>query len=979
MTSTDPKLNKSQQEAIAYNDGPLLIVAGAGTGKTTTLVEKIKYLINEKLAKPEEILCLTFTEKAATEMEERVDRALPYGYFQMWISTFHSFADEVLRSEINHIGLNPSYKLMTQAQTILFLKKNLFRFELKYFRPLSNPTKFLDGLLQHFSRLRDEDISPEEYSKWALHSLSNSEILPEDKEKNMELAKAYQTYQKLKIENDVCDFDDLIYYLLQLFRTRPNILKQYQKRFKYIMVDEFQDTNIAQYQLIKELCPHDNTPKLTVVGDDSQAIYKFRGASISNIMTFMKDYPSAKQVSLLDNYRSNQLVLDHAYKLIQFNNPDTLEVKLGISKELKSHKPLIKNCVEFEFFNHGDMEADFVAEKILELRKKQKYEFQDFAILVRANSNSDSFIASLKRNGIPFQFLGPGTLFRQAEIKDLIAYLKVLTDLEDTISLYRLLTMPLFKIDSEDITLLISFCKKTSLSLFQSIEIYLSFFNEEWYRSEFQAYRTHLPLLKAESRTALIPIIAMIKRHLALVRREGAAQILFYFLQDTNYFKYLLDQGGELEQKIIQNISRLLTKLQSLENEKEAFTTFDAVDYFNMSLEMGESPLASDNDAVLANAVNILTVHASKGLEFPVVFIPHLVNGRFPTYARRESIPVPDELIKETLPEGDFHVQEERRLFYVGMTRAMDCAYLSAAELYGDGTRKRKISPFVIETMGEEKVLGKQAKKREERLQLSIFDFKPDEIPLVKEQINLTNFSFSQLQTYETCPLQYKYQYILKIPTPPAAAASFGSTIHNVLQRFYEGFLKDNSLDFEHMKALIATHWIPVGYSSQSHATRMKEEAEKMLAQFYKTFHTPALGVQSLEKLFKIKVDEEIYITGKIDRVDTMHDGSIEIIDYKTGKVPEEKELKKSLQLSIYALAATNEGLYNKPIDQVYLTFYYLQDMKKVTMQRTQEELIDVTSTVKNLAVKIKSGTFEPKVGKWCDYCSYKMICEAWK
>ncbi len=979
MNNNDPKLNKSQQEAIAYNDGPLLIVAGAGTGKTTTLVEKIKYLISEKLAKPEEILCLTFTEKAATEMEERVDRALPYGYFQMWISTFHSFADEILRSEINHIGLNPSYKLMTQAQTILFLKKNLFRFELKYFRPLSNPTKFLDGLIQHFSRLRDEDISPEEYMKWALHSLSNAELLPEDKEKNMELAKAYLTYQKLKVENDVCDFDDLIYYLLQLFRKRPNVLQEYQKRFKYIMVDEFQDTNIAQYQLIKELCPSKSNPKLTVVGDDSQAIYKFRGASISNILTFMHDYPEAKQVSLLDNYRSNQLVLDHAYKLIQFNNPDTLEVKLGISKELKGHKPLIKNCVEFEFFNHGDMEADFVAEKIVELRKKQNYEFQDFAILVRANSNSDSFIASLKRNGIPFQFLGPGTLFRQPEVKDLIAYLKILTDPEDTVSLYRVLTMPLFKIDAEDIALLMSFSKKTSLSLFQSIEIYLSFFNEEWYRTEFQAYRTHLPLLKAETRTALIPIISMMKRHLELIRRESAAQILFYFLQDTNYFKYLLQQGGELEQKIIQNISRLLNKLQSLENEKEGFTTFDAVEYFNMSLEMGESPIASDNDAVLANAVNILTVHSSKGLEFPVVFLPHLVNGRFPTYARREAIPVPDELIKETLPEGDFHVQEERRLFYVGVTRAMDRVYFSAAELYGDGTRKRKISPFVVETMGEEKVVGKQAKKREERLQLSIFDFKPEETPIATAPINLTNFSFSQLQTYETCPLQYKYQYVLKIPTPAAAAASFGSTIHNVLQKFYEGYLKEPSLDFEHIQTLLKNHWIPVGYNSSEHAERMKQEAERMLETYYKTFHTQNLGVSSLEKLFKIKIDDSIYVTGKIDRVDTNTDGSIEIIDYKTGKVPEEKELKKSLQLSIYALAATHESLYDKPIDQVYLSFYYLQDMKKVTMQRTQEELIDVASTVTELATKIKSGNFEPKVGKWCDYCSYKMICEAWR
>ncbi|MBI1863431.1 UvrD-helicase domain-containing protein [Candidatus Microgenomates bacterium] len=326
-------MNPQQLEAVKYNDGPLLIIAGAGTGKTTTLVEKVHHLINQNLAKPEEILALTFTEKAAQEMETRVDERLPYGYTQTWISTFHSFADTILRTDISHIGLSPGYRLMTEAETISFLRERLFMFDLKYFRPLGNPNKFLSSLLQHISRLRDEDVTPEDYQKW-VDQAGADDVEPEELQKRRELAHVYKVYQEIKVKEAVFDYGDLIHYLLVLFRKRPNILNQYRKQFKYILVDEFQDTNIAQYAMVKLLAPPESNPKLTVVGDDSQAIYKFRGASVSNILTFMKDFPTAKNVSLLTNYRSDQAILDHAYRLIKFNDPDTLEAQLGISKKL---------------------------------------------------------------------------------------------------------------------------------------------------------------------------------------------------------------------------------------------------------------------------------------------------------------------------------------------------------------------------------------------------------------------------------------------------------------------------------------------------------------------------------------------------------------------------------------------------------------------------------------------------------------------
>jgi DNA helicase-2/ATP-dependent DNA helicase PcrA len=342
------QLTDSQKQAVEQNEGPLLIIAGAGTGKTTVLIEKIKYLIQNKLAKPEEILALTFTDKACREIEERVDRALPLGYNQLNIATFHSFSDTILRDEAAQIGLSPAYKLQTTAQQVYFLRKHLFELELNYFRPLGNPTKFLEGLLQHFSRLRDEDVTPEEYLKWTEIRSQKSEVKTEEekieKEKYQELANAYKKFQELKIRENVMDFADLIFYAVRLFKKRSNVTVQYKNKFKYILVDEFQDTNIAQYELIKLLAPPDSThlkkaggptgggpagfesseasekrwdeggtgpakigaPILTVIGDDNQSIYKFRGASVSNILKFMEDYPSAGKVILLENFRSNQ-------------------------------------------------------------------------------------------------------------------------------------------------------------------------------------------------------------------------------------------------------------------------------------------------------------------------------------------------------------------------------------------------------------------------------------------------------------------------------------------------------------------------------------------------------------------------------------------------------------------------------------------------------------------------------------------------
>jgi len=336
---TKLKFNPEQKKAITFGNGPVLIVAGAGTGKTMVITQRIAHLILDKNVNTDAILALTFTEKAAEEMEERVDKLLPYGYVDLWISTFHSFCQKILQQHALDIGLPNDFKLLTSTDQWLLVRNNLDKFELDYYKPLGNPTKFIHALLSHFSRAKDEEIYPEQYLEYAENlkqnadSVTSDELLVQEESRIREIADAYHVYQQLLLDNNALDFGDLINYTIRLFRQRPNILKKYQDQFEYILLDEFQDTNYAQYELIKLLAREKKN--LTVVGDDDQSVYKFRGASVSNILQFKEDYPESQEIVLTINYRSKQEILDLSYNFIQLNNPNRLEYQLNNRKSSK--------------------------------------------------------------------------------------------------------------------------------------------------------------------------------------------------------------------------------------------------------------------------------------------------------------------------------------------------------------------------------------------------------------------------------------------------------------------------------------------------------------------------------------------------------------------------------------------------------------------------------------------------------------------
>lgn len=950
------RLNKEQQDAIKFGDGPLLIIAGAGTGKTTVITERIKYLILSGKAKANEILALTFTEKAAREMEERVDVSMPYGYTQMWIMTFHSFCDRILRREALHIGLDPKYKLMTEAESVQLLRKNLFRLDLNYFRPLGNPTKFISGMLQHFSRLQDEDVFPNDYVSWAKKQVAKTGEEKIEKEKWEELARAYKAYDEIKVGEGLLDFGDLIVKTLKLFRDRPNILLEYQKQFKYILVDEFQDTNFAQNELVKLLTGKKGN--ITVVGDDDQSIYRFRGAAVSNIVQFRSNFPKTRIIVLTKNYRSTQEILDRSYDLVKFNNPDRLEVVEKIDKKLRSTLKAKGEEIEFIHADRVENEADLVAKKIKNLLSGiggRRLDYKDIAILVRANNHSEPIMRALGRNGIPYQFLGPGRLFRQPEIVDLISYLKVLYNYEDSTAFYRLLSISDFGISGRELIGLGNFARRNNVSLFEAAE-------------------------KVGS-DKVKEITGIINKHFDRIKKDTAGQLLYYFLEETGLLVKLLSPESSEADKKAKNISKFFDKLKTYEVDHEDATIPAVVDWLDLSMELGESPLAADIDWADINAVNILTVHSAKGLEFSVVFLVNLVAQRFPTTERHEQIPIPDALIKEVLPMGDYHIEEERRLFYVGMTRAKEKLFFTAANYYGEGKREKKLSPFIFEALGDKVLASEKLASSSE--QLSFLDYKPiDQVigsPPQQLSTHVDYLSYSQIETFNTCPLHYKLKYIYKLPTPPTASQSFGTSMHATLKIFFEEIASGSKPTDRLLYELLENNWIKEGYSSKKHEHDFFEKGKIYLGGFLKQGFNPKVLPVALEQTFIVPLGSNLKIGGRFDRIDETGNGEIEIIDYKTGAtIPTQKDVDKNLQLSFYALAATTIPTvpFGKSPEKIKLSLYFLDTQEKISTTRNVKQLDEARKEIFKVRDEIEKSDFKCSGHVFCqNSCEYSLFC----
>jgi DNA helicase-2/ATP-dependent DNA helicase PcrA len=951
-------LNPEQKKAVTHGKGPLIIIAGAGTGKTKVITHRIAHLISSKMAKPEEILAVTFTEKAASEMEERVDLLIPYSYSYVDISTFNSFGEQILRDYGIEIGYSPDFKLLDEVEQAIFFREHLFQFQLDYYRPLSSPTRYIQDILLTIKRLKQEDIKPQEYLEYAekLEQEVSNDITKEKARKHKEMARVFNSYQDCLRTEGKIDFEDQVTLVVDLFRQRSSVLEVFQDKYLFILVDEFQDTNYIQFELLKLLASkHRN---LTVVGDDDQSIFRFRGASLANIHNYRKIYPDYEKVVLNKNYRSTQPILDSAYKLIQQNNPYRLEVQENIDKTLESSLEETGKSIHMLTFDTLSHEADRVAE-LIEEKKKGGIRLSDMAILVRRNADADPFLRALNMKGIPFRFSGSRGLYTQDEVKILVAFIKALTDFDDSKSLFFLALTEVYNLDPYDLTPLTNYAHKKNFPLHRVFKM---------------VYEGKNPVdLSASAEKTVKQIVEDMLYFVRYASSHNAGHVVYVFLEKSGYLKSLVEKGDLSSELKIKNIRIFFDKIRKFSELTEDDSIYSFAQHLDLLQQVGDNPATAEAELEEV-AVNVLTYHKAKGLEFPVVFMVSLIADRFPGRHRKEKIPVPDDILKEDLPETEKYYQEERRLFYVGMTRAKMLLYMTWAKDYGL-KRLKKVSPFVLEALDLPSLPDEMQKAStlEEIQRYAPYTSKAPVSQKVRE-MGVLSLSYSQVDDYLTCPLRYKFRRIMRIPVLPHHNLVFGLVCHNSIHYYLKMKMRGKIVTEKELLQAYEERWINEGFLSREHEEMRKKVGEESMRLYYKRQESSDLLPQFLEKKFRVLL-EGVKLTGRWDRVDYPEEGGI-VIDFKATAVKNQNEADKrtrdSLQMDMYAFAFVRAQ--ELPLWETRLHFLESDIIGRA--EKGEKEFQRAEKKIRQAEEGIRDQNFQA-MPDWhnCSLCDFRTIC----
>ena len=648
-------LNREQQEAVLHVDGPLLILAGAGSGKTRVLTYRIAHLIDECGVNPWNILAITFTNKAAGEMRERVDKIVGYGSESIWVSTFHSTCVRILRRYIDRLGYDTNFTIYDTEDQKTVMKSVCQKLQLdsKLYKERM--------LLNVISHAKDEYISPNEFLLEAKGDFRQEKI-----------AQAYVEYQKELKKNNALDFDDLLVKTVELFQSCPDVLEYYQNRFRYIMVDEYQDTNTVQFKFISTLARQYRN--LCVVGDDDQSIYKFRGANIRNILDFEKVFPDAKVVKLEQNYRSTQNILNAANGVIA-NNRGRKEKALWTENE--QGEPIL-----FQQFQNGYEEAEYVSGEISKKVRKGEAEYQDFAVLYRTNAQSRLFEEKFLYANIPYKIVGGVNFYSRKEIKDILAYLKTIDNGKDDLAVRRIINVPKRGIGNVTLAKVQAYADSRDISFFEALE-----------------EAGEIPGL-GKAALKIQPFVHLIHEMRLSLADMSMQDLIQAILDKTGYAEELKNEDTDESKARLENIDEFINK---------AVTYEEGAEEPNLSGFLEEVALVADIDSVEDgdNRVLLMTLHSAKGLEFPYVYLAGMEDGLFPSYM---SIAADD-------PTEE--IEEERRLCYVGITRAMKELTITCARcrMVRGETQYNNVSRFVREIppelLARKSVMPREPKKPE--------------------------------------------------------------------------------------------------------------------------------------------------------------------------------------------------------------------------------------------------------------------------
>jgi len=961
--------DERQQQAIGHVHGPMLVIAGAGTGKTTVLTQRVANLIREGHARPDEILALTYTENSAAEMMARVRGELKGTASDgLQACTFHAWCYGLLQRRGADFGV------LDDKDLWVYLRRRIRDLRLKHFVRAANVGQFLDSLLEFMRRCQDELVGPEQYARY-VERLERGEVpLPrvtrskkqtemeevEILERCQEIARVFATVEQMLLGKKLGTFGHMITKAYQLLKDDPTLLEEERRRTRFLLVDEFQDANFAQVEILSLLAG--SAANVFAVGDPDQAIYQFRGASSEAFTLFVRKFPGARVVVLGKNRRSLSPILRCAFGVVNENPPvfgQTLSQK-GISisyqraplESLRDEEAKQKGettaapPVEIVTWRDKEVEAADLARRIQKKRKDkdQRCRWGDFAVLYRQHNHRDELVHEFAERGIPFSIEGLDVL-DTPEVRDVVACLTAAVSPNDAASLFRVAALPQFGINPTELRAAMRAVRRQELDLravlgrlaggpavLESVE------------------KAHRDVGKDGVRAG--DAVDIVIRHFGLQR--SALVVAFLKFVEAWHKKAIAETGSPSE-------------------------FLEYLDYFGQA--RGTIPLPRIED----DAVRLLTVHAAKGLEFRHVAVVRGSSNWFPTGYHEPLIAFPAELRRSDTSSNDdktLHEEEERRLFYVAMTRAKDTLAIYAHQ--GRGKKDPKPTQFLREFMVHPAHKNFWSTRPAAAVQDTLFAEEEQRIAVQQSNVAawllmppsasfVTGLSASAIEIYEECPLRFKLEREWNLPRDVSASLHYGAAMHRVLRTFYDAQRYQREISDDDLIEQFRSELARAGIADRYQYELYLRQGMEQLRQFFEAARSaPPPEVIETERGFELQVGSA-KLAGRVDRIDRTGPDTVAIVDYKTGKPKSQEDADKSLQLSLYALAARET--WGKHADR--LIFHNLENNTPVCTKRTNGELEAAKLRVEEAADRIAEGNFAAKPGYHCAYCPYRNLCPA--